>query len=76
MPPGKNGEEALITTAPQPLVPDDAPALDVAKVLGEDIIFGRLAPGTRLVEDHLIARFGATRHYIRQALYELERTWP
>jgi DNA-binding GntR family transcriptional regulator len=50
-----------------------APA-DVAKVLGEDIIFGRLAPGTRLVEDHLIARFGATRHYIRQALGELERT--
>lgn len=53
---------------------DDAQALDVAKVLGEDIIFGRLAPGTRLVEDHLIARFGATRHYIRQALGELERT--
>lgn len=53
---------------------DDAEALDVAKVLGEDIIFGRLAPGTRLVEDHLIARFGATRHYIRQALGELERT--
>ena len=53
---------------------DDAEAVDVAKVLGEDIIFGRLAPGTRLVEDHLIARFGATRHYIRQALSELERT--
>lgn len=49
-------------------------AVDVAKVLGEDIIFGRLSPGTRLVEDHLIARFGATRHYIRQALNELERT--
>jgi DNA-binding GntR family transcriptional regulator len=53
---------------------DDAGAVDVAKVLGEDIIFGRLAPGTRLVEDHLIARFGATRHYVRQALSELERT--
>ncbi len=72
--PGEGGAGAPITTAPQPLVPDDAPALDVAKVLGEDIIFGRLAPGTRLVEDHLIARFGATRHYIRQALNELERT--
>ena len=48
--------------------------VDVAKVLGEDIIFGRLAPGTRLVEDHLIARFGATRHDIRQALNKLERT--
>ena len=52
----------------------EPPVVDVAKVLGEDIIFGRLAPGTRLVEDHLIARFGATRHYIRQALDELART--
>jgi DNA-binding GntR family transcriptional regulator len=39
----------------------------------EDIIFGRLAPGTRLVEDHLMLRFNATRHSIRQALNELER---
>ena len=53
---------------------EDAESTDVVKVLGDDIIFGRLAPGTRLVEDHLIARFGATRHYIRQALNELERT--
>jgi DNA-binding GntR family transcriptional regulator len=49
-------------------------AEQIAKQLGEDIIFGRLAPGTRLVEDNLIARFGATRHFIRQALHELERT--
>lgn len=53
---------------------EDAESTDVVKVLGDDIIFGRLAPGTRLVEDHLIARFGVTRHYIRQALNDLERT--
>lgn len=47
---------------------------DIAKVLGEDIIFGRLAPATRLTEDNLIARFYATRHFVRQALAELERT--
>ena len=47
---------------------------DIAKVLGEDIIFGRLAPATRLTEDNLIARFNATRHFVRQALAELERT--
>lgn len=46
---------------------------DVARILGDDIIFGRLAPGARLVEDHLIERFGVTRHYIRHALHELER---
>lgn len=39
----------------------------------EDIIFGRLLPGQRLVEDALMARFSATRHTIRQALGELER---
>ena len=47
---------------------------DLARVLGDDIIFGRLAPGTRLIEDHLIARFGVTRHLVRKAFVELERT--
>lgn len=50
----------------------DAPTV-VAQALEEDIIFGRLAPGSRLVEDPLMARFGVTRHSIRQALLELER---
>jgi DNA-binding GntR family transcriptional regulator len=45
---------------------------DLAAILGDDIIFGRLAPGTRLIEDHLIARFGVTRHLVRQAFVELE----
>jgi DNA-binding GntR family transcriptional regulator len=49
-------------------------AAEIAKALTEDIIFGRLEPGARLIEDNLIARFRATRHYIRQALNELERT--
>ena len=60
--------------------PLDAPASAVSththavvRLLGEDIIFGRLAPGCRLIEDELIARFGATRHGVRQALAELER---
>lgn len=47
---------------------------DMARLLGEDIIFGRLAPGARLTEDTLIARFSVTRHFVRQALVELERT--
>jgi DNA-binding GntR family transcriptional regulator len=51
-----------------------AEAADVARVLAEDIIFGRLKPGERLIEDNLIARFGVTRHFIRQALQELVRT--
>ncbi|MBZ9995792.1 GntR family transcriptional regulator [Mesorhizobium sp. BH1-1-4] len=46
---------------------------DIVHALEEDIIFGRLAPGTRLVEDVLLARFPVSRHIIRQALYQLER---
>lgn len=45
----------------------------VARELEEDIIFGRLQPGTRLREDALLERFGGTRHFIRQALAQLER---
>jgi len=49
--------------------PDD---LAIARALEEDIIFGRLAPGTRLTEDSLLARFAVTRHGARQALAQLE----
>ncbi len=41
--------------------------------LETDIVFGRLHPRERLVEDELVARFGAKRHVIRQVLVELER---
>jgi DNA-binding GntR family transcriptional regulator len=47
---------------------------EVLRRLEEDIIFGRLAPGARLVEDMLMARYGASRHYIRQAFTQLERS--
>ncbi|MBY3297974.1 GntR family transcriptional regulator [Rhizobium laguerreae] len=46
--------------------------LSIARALEEDIIFGRLAPGTRLTEDALLARFHVTRHFARQAIVQLE----
>ena len=46
---------------------------EVVKILEEDIIFGRLKPGERLTEDALLARFPVTRHFIRQALVQLEK---
>jgi DNA-binding GntR family transcriptional regulator len=52
----------------------EAEQAETLRRLEEDIIFGRLAPGSRLVEDNLMARYGATRHYVRQALVLLERT--
>ena len=46
---------------------------NVIKRIEEDIIFGRFAPGSRLVEDTLMTRYRASRHSIRQALFQLER---
>ena len=52
--------------------PDDATAR-LAAALEEEIIFGRLAPGARLVEESLGRRFEANRHIVRGALAELRR---
>ena len=46
---------------------------EVVRVLEFDILFGRLKPRERLVEDALMARFVAKRHAIRRALDELVR---
>jgi DNA-binding GntR family transcriptional regulator len=48
--------------------------LRIARALEEDIIFGRLAPGARLTEDSILARFDVSRHFVRQALVHLEQT--
>ena len=61
-----------IRTADAMLVRRDDPD-DVVARLEEDIIFGRFAPGSRLVEDTLMTRYGASRHFVRQALFQLER---
>lgn len=59
------------------VIPPEDPALPledrIARELEEDIIFGRLEPGSRLREDALLERFGGTRHSVRQALARLER---
>jgi len=41
-------------------------------LLEEDIVFGRLHPRERLVEDELMERFGAKRHAVREALAALD----
>jgi len=46
---------------------------NVIHALEEDIIFGRLRPRERLLEDALMERFDVKRHVVRQALTELER---
>jgi DNA-binding GntR family transcriptional regulator len=46
---------------------------DVVRALEYDILFGRLKPRERLVEDAFIGRFGAKRHTVRRALDELAR---
>lgn len=56
---------------PEAAAPDRGAA--VVRGLEADILFGRLRPRERLVEDALMERFGAKRHVIRKALIELER---
>jgi DNA-binding GntR family transcriptional regulator len=45
----------------------------IVNQLEEDIVFGRLHPCQRVIEDDLITRFAAKRHVVRQALADLER---
>jgi DNA-binding GntR family transcriptional regulator len=62
-------DRARETTDADAIEHDD---LSIVRALEEDIIFGRLAPGARLTEDTLLARFAVTRHFARQALVQLE----
>ncbi|MEF2553706.1 GntR family transcriptional regulator [Aurantimonas sp. A2-1-M11] len=48
-------------------------SLEIAAQLEEDIVFGRLHPRERLIEEEIASRFTAKRHVVRQALIELER---
>jgi DNA-binding GntR family transcriptional regulator len=63
-------QQALIGTSALTREQEQA---DVIRRLEEDIIFGRFAPGARLVEDALMTRYRASRHFVRQALFQLER---
>ncbi|MCP3055496.1 GntR family transcriptional regulator, partial [Aurantimonas sp. LRZ36] len=47
--------------------------MEIAAALEEEIVFGRLHPRERLIEEELASRFEAKRHIVRQALVELER---
>lgn len=46
---------------------------EIVTRLEEDIVFGRLHPRERLVEEEIALRFGAKRHLVRHAIAELER---
>jgi DNA-binding GntR family transcriptional regulator len=63
-------QEALTDTSAPTREEEQA---EVIRRLEEDIIFGRFAPGSRLVEDTLMQRYSASRHFVRQGLFLLER---
>jgi DNA-binding GntR family transcriptional regulator len=44
----------------------------LAQALHDDIVFGRLLPRERLIEDALMERFEASRHAVRRAFEELQ----
>lgn len=58
-------------TAPAPELSE--PTSPLVRALEDDIVLGRLHPRERLVEDELMARFGAKRHVVRDALARLEQ---
>lgn len=45
----------------------------VAETLGSDIIFGRMAPETRVIEEDIAERFGVSRSPVRESIRLLER---
>ena len=50
----------------KPAVTTEPSTEEVLRSLEFDILFGRLRPRERLVEEQLMARFGAKRHVVRQ----------
>lgn len=51
----------------------DATLEQVVHELELEVVLGRMRPRERLIEDDLMARFGAKRHVVRSALSELEK---
>jgi DNA-binding GntR family transcriptional regulator len=51
----------------------DAKLASITDALRHDIVFGRLKPRERLVEEELSERFSVGRHVVRAALEELDR---
>lgn len=61
------------TTVHQPDVAQMMTKDDVVEAIRSDIIFGRMRPRERLLENELAARFNVGRYVIRGALTELDR---
>jgi DNA-binding GntR family transcriptional regulator len=57
----------------RPAVSTDVISERIARVLEQDIVFGRLKPGQKLPEEELAERFGASRHQVREGLARLAR---
>ncbi|PZX17197.1 DNA-binding GntR family transcriptional regulator [Palleronia aestuarii] len=52
----------------------ELPEVQLARALEAEVIAGRFAPGSRLREEDIAGRHGASRHHVRAALMALERT--
>lgn len=59
--------------AGEPQMSADPTAEQIARALEQDIVLGRLRPGTKLREEVLAERFSASRHHVREGLARLER---
>ena len=66
-------DDASGPVAVRPVIRSEERAAAVVHALQHDIVFGRLKPRERLVEEELALRFGVGRHVVRAALEELDR---
>src|SRR5215475_4364032 len=64
----------MYSTSPstQPIDFDQSVAGAIARALADRIIAGTLAPGSRLMQDHLAREFGASHVPVREAFRKLE----
>jgi DNA-binding GntR family transcriptional regulator len=69
-PPSLDSAYFALPGADRPL---SEPVSAVIAAIEADIIRGRILPGNRLIEDHLMEDYTAKRHVVRAALEELER---
>jgi DNA-binding GntR family transcriptional regulator len=60
------------SSAQTPRAPASKHVAEIVACLEEEIAIGVIRPRERLIEDGLANRFGTKRHFIRQALVELE----
>ena len=66
-----SGSEASSPWGPREYIPRASLSEQIAERLRDDIVHGRIKPGTHMIQDELCERFGTSRMPVRDALQQL-----